>query len=89
MAYNKFVSDEYNTLTDNTPEANDLFIHAEAPGASRALGDITGLRVLDLACGSGRYTRWLKTSKKAAEVVGVDMSEHMIQQVNRNYDLTT
>ena len=29
----------------------------------------------DLACGSGRYTRWFKTSKKAAKVVGVDMSE--------------
>ena len=87
MAYNKIVSDEYNTLTDNTPEANDLFIHAEAPGASRALGDIAGLRVLDLACGSGRYTRWLKTSKRVAEVVGVDMSEHMIQQVNPNYEI--
>ena len=64
-----------------------FFTHFEEPCSSRALGDITGLRVLDLACGSGRFTRWLKTSKNAGEVVGLEMSEHMIQQVNPNYEI--
>ena len=44
MAYNKTVSDEYNTVFDNDREAINFFIHSEAQGASRALGDITGLR---------------------------------------------
>ena len=60
-----------------------MFKHVEAPNASRVLGDISGLRVLDLACGSGRFTRWLKTDKLAGEVVGVDMSEDMIEHARR------
>ena len=81
MAYNKEVSGGYQIMT-STPESIEMFTHAEAPCSSRALGDITSLRVLDLACGSGRFTRWLKTTKQAGEVVGVDMSQHMIERVN-------
>ena len=84
--YTEVVSDGFNTAMDDTPEAIELFINSEAPCCSKALGDITGLRVLDLACGSGRFTRWLKASKHAGEVLGVDMSEHMIEQVNTNYE---
>lgn len=40
-------------------------------------GDLTGLRVLDLACGEGIYSRKLKL-KGAKEVVGVDLSAEMI-----------
>ena len=81
MAYDKEVSGGYETMTC-TQESIEMFTHATAPCSSQALGDITGLRVLDLACGSGRFTRWLKTTKQAGAVVGVDMSEHMIQRVN-------
>ena len=41
------------------------------------LGDLTGLSVLDLACGDGMGTRLLKRWG-AARVVGVDISEQMI-----------
>jgi toxoflavin synthase len=41
------------------------------------LGDLTGLSVLDLACGDGQSTRLLKRWG-AARVVGVDVSEQMI-----------
>jgi toxoflavin synthase len=41
------------------------------------LGDLTGLSVLDLACGDGMGTRLLKRWG-AARVVGVDISEQMV-----------
>ena len=78
MAYSDNVTEGYN-LKIVSQEGSDNFNYVEAPNASRMLGDITGLRVLDLACGSGRFTRWLKTYKQAAEVVGLDMSEDMIE----------
>jgi len=42
------------------------------------LGDVTDLRVLDLACGEGFYTRRLR-QRGAARVVGVDLSAGMIE----------
>lgn len=42
------------------------------------IGDLQGKAVLDLACGEGYYTRALK-QKGAARVVGVDLSEGMIE----------
>nr|VFJ46785.1 MAG: Methyltransferase domain-containing protein [Candidatus Kentron sp. FM]VFJ47769.1 MAG: Methyltransferase domain-containing protein [Candidatus Kentron sp. FM]VFK07952.1 MAG: Methyltransferase domain-containing protein [Candidatus Kentron sp. FM] len=42
------------------------------------LGDLSGKSILDLACGEGHYTRKFK-HKGAAHVVGVDISEKMIE----------
>ena len=78
MAYSEDVTEGYNAKIVSR-EGSDNFNYVEAPNASRMLGNIEGLRVVDLACGSGRFTRWLKTSKHAADVVGVDMSEDMIE----------
>lgn len=50
----------------------------EAPSFVGLVGDVTGLSVLDLACGEGAYTRQLATSG-AARVVGVDSSAAMIE----------
>jgi len=44
----------------------------------RLVGDVRGLRVLDLACGEGFYSRRLK-ALGAASVVGVDISAGMIR----------
>ena len=41
---------------------------------ARALGDITGRRILDVGCGTGRIARWLAEQRGAGEVVGVDFS---------------
>ena len=41
------------------------------------IGDIDDLSVLDLACGEGHYTRLL-TALGAVSVVGVDISQRMI-----------
>ena len=47
-----------------------------------ALGDVAGLRVLDLACGGGFYTRLLKKAGAAA-VTGIDVSAEMIRLAER------
>src|SRR5262245_54525784 len=41
------------------------------------IGDLTGNSVLDLACGEGFYTRFLKKAG-AGKTLGVDLSERMI-----------
>lgn len=51
--------------------------HIEAYSFFKLAGDLTGKRVLDLACGEGFYTRQLKL-RGALEVEGVDISEAMI-----------
>lgn len=50
----------------------------EIPSVLRSLGSVQGLRVLDLACGTGYYTRRIR-NLGAAEVVGVDVSPVMIR----------
>jgi SAM-dependent methyltransferase len=51
--------------------------HVEAWSYQKMLGNLSGLRVLDLACGEGFYTRRIKHAG-AAEVIGVDVSSEMI-----------
>merc|ERR1712199_18698 len=43
------------------------------------IGGVQGKNVIDLACGDGHYSRWLKREKQAAGVLGVDLSESMIE----------
>ncbi len=47
------------------------------PAAFELIGDVTGLTVLDLACGEGYNTRIL--ARKSAKVTGIDFSEKMIE----------
>lgn len=51
--------------------------YVEAYSFMRMLGSVSGMRVLDLACGDGYYTRLIKAAG-AAEVIGVDVSAEMI-----------
>lgn len=48
------------------------------PSAKHYLGNLRGKRVLDLACGSGYFTRLIK-SWGADRVLGVDISSEMIE----------
>jgi toxoflavin synthase len=52
--------------------------YVELPSVYQILGDVTGLSVLDLACGTGYYAKELRR-RGAARVVGVDLSEDMIR----------
>ena len=48
----------------------------------RLLGDVSGMKILDLACGEGFYSRRVKRLGAAA-VVGVDVSKKMIELAKR------
>ncbi|HLJ85141.1 MAG TPA: 2-amino-4-hydroxy-6-hydroxymethyldihydropteridine diphosphokinase [Candidatus Eremiobacteraceae bacterium] len=54
------------------------FDRAVLEAALRALGDIAGRRVLDIGCGTGRFTREL--AARGAFVTGMDSSETMLAQ---------
>ncbi|MFE6054037.1 class I SAM-dependent methyltransferase [Kitasatospora sp. NPDC056446] len=51
--------------------------YGEVPSVLGLVGDVTGRSVLDLACGTGFYSRELKR-RGATEVYGVDISAEMI-----------
>src|ERR1700739_2501750 len=52
--------------------------HAETWSFMSLIGDVDGKRVLDVACGEGYFTRLLRQAG-AVEVVGIDISERMIE----------
>jgi 2-polyprenyl-3-methyl-5-hydroxy-6-metoxy-1,4-benzoquinol methylase len=45
------------------------------------LGPVTGLRILDVACGHGRITREL--ARRGADVVGIDISGNLISKARQ------
>ena len=62
------------------PVAHNPLMRAEQRAMVEAWPDVAGHRVLDLACGSGRYSRALLESN-AAQVVSLDFCMPMLQQV--------
>jgi ubiquinone/menaquinone biosynthesis C-methylase UbiE len=67
-------------------EANPL-IALEEPVVREALGDVAGLSVLDLGCGTGRLSVWLASA--GAAVTGVDFSEGMLEAARRKAEAWT
>ncbi|MFG2721198.1 class I SAM-dependent methyltransferase [Streptomyces sp. NPDC048416] len=58
-------------------KALPLTRHGEVPSFLAMVGDVSGKSVLDLACGTGFYSREFKR-RGATDVVGVDISVEMI-----------
>jgi malonyl-CoA O-methyltransferase len=58
-------------------EQNPL-ISLEQPVVDRLLGDVAGLPVADVGCGTGRHA--LRLAARGARVTGVDFSEGMLQR---------
>lgn len=65
-----------NTWDANRYVANAAFVADYGHAVADLLGDIEGLRILDLGCGDGRLTQELVT--RGATVVGIDSSQSMI-----------
>ncbi|TWU30123.1 class I SAM-dependent methyltransferase [Bythopirellula polymerisocia] len=53
----------------------------EEPIFRRAVGDVSGLAVLDLGCGTGRHALWL--AENGALVTAVDFSEGMLAEARQ------
>lgn len=58
--------------------AQPLQARVETHSVLTLVGNVTGKTVLDVACGAGYYTRLLRKAG-AARVVGVDVSDRMIE----------
>ncbi len=58
-------------------ESNPL-IGLEEPVVKEAVGDVAGLSVLDLGCGTGRHTLWM--AEAGASVTAIDFSEGMMEK---------
>jgi len=63
------------------PVAHNPLMRAEQRAMVELWPDVAGRRVLDLACGTGRYSRLLAESG-AADVVAVDFCAPMLEQVS-------
>lgn len=62
----------------------DWYRHeVHGPALLEACGEVRGLRVLDIGCGQGFFTRAL--ARKGAQVVGVDISAQQVESA-RNYE---
>lgn len=65
--------------TDGNP-----LVHLEEPHVERLLGDVRGLAVLDVACGTGRHT--VRLARAGANIIGVDFSEGMLSKARAKAD---
>lgn len=73
------MSTQYDTIGASYDALKQLPIVAvERANVRSALGDLTDKAVLDLACGTGRYSQLL-VSLGARRVVGIDISREMIR----------
>ena len=57
----------------------------EWPSLRAMLPTMAGLRVVDFGCGFGWFCRWARENG-AAEVLGVDLSENMLERARRSTD---
>ena len=75
------MSTQYDHIADLYAAISDavflLRAHVEQPTFLKVLGAIEGRSILDVACGTGMYSRLLK-QRGAARVVAVDIAPEMI-----------
>jgi len=75
------MSTQYDHIADLYAAISDavflLRAHVEQPTFLKVLGSIEGRSILDVACGTGMYSRLLK-QRGAARVVAVDIAPEMI-----------
>jgi len=71
---------DYNTIAQQYKKAKEQLWRSriESYSMMKLIGDLAGKKVVDVACGEGHFTRKLRKAG-AAEMVGVDISERMIE----------
>jgi 2-polyprenyl-3-methyl-5-hydroxy-6-metoxy-1,4-benzoquinol methylase len=68
---------------DFVESGKDFYRHeVHGPALLDVCGDVSGLRVLDLGCGQGWFSRRL--AERGASVVGVELSENQIANARRH-----
>jgi toxoflavin synthase len=74
------MSTNYDDIAEQYKRSKEVIwrYHIEQYSLCQLLGDVSGLSLLDLACGEGHYTRLLRVLG-ASRVVGVDISSKMIE----------
>ena len=68
--------DGYDRWADVYDGDRNPLVLLEEPHVARLLGDVRGLSVLDVGCGTGRHA--LRLAKRGAQVTGVDFSAGML-----------
>lgn len=81
----KLQNNSYDNFSTQYKESKELPFRRviEEYTIMKICGSLKGLKVLDLACGEGIYSRKLK-NRGAAEVFGVDLSSEMIKLAEAN-----
>jgi len=72
---------QYNKIYKQYTESNLFSIlrkYSEEPSFKKHIGNVKGLKILDIACGNGNYTRSLK-KLGAKKIIGIDISEKMLE----------
>ena len=79
---------DYDAIGDHYQQVKDLpiTIGSELPTLSSLMGDLSGLNVLDLACGHGFYTRYAR-KLGARRAIGIDISAAMLDAARRDEKL--
>lgn len=72
------VRDGYNRWAGTYDHDGNPLQALEGPIVRAAVGDVAGLNVVDLGCGTGRHTLWLAAA--GAAVTAVDFSEGMLAE---------
>lgn len=68
---------------DYPPYAHNLLMQVEERAVMELLPTVRGKRVLDLACGTGRYARLLQ--EQGARVIGLDFSYEMLARSENQF----
>src|SRR5687768_3463845 len=74
----------YAAWAERYDEEDNPLALIEGPALVAACGDVFGLRVLDVGCGTGRHT--LPIAEMGANVVGLDFSPEMLAVARRRID---
>ena len=72
------VRDGYDRWAIVYDDAQNPLQGLEGPLVQQACGNVHGLKVLDMGCGTGRHTLWL--AQAGAKVTGIDFSEAMLDK---------